>query len=61
MNACPPVLSFQTLLQFLLTQHSMFPPECLLKAWLGLQCLLITQHRMVVLPKHLVKTVTKQK
>lgn len=54
MNLCPPVLGLQTLLQLLLTQHSVLPPQCLLKSWLGLQGLLVTQHRVVVLPKHLV-------
>lgn len=52
---CLPVLGFQTLLKLLLTEHSMLPPQGLLKAWLGLQCLLVTQHRVVVFPKHLVR------
>lgn len=48
------MLSFQTLLQLLLTEHSMLPPQGLLKRRLGLQGLLVTQHRVVVLPEHLI-------
>lgn len=58
-NACSPVLGFQALLQLLLTKHSVFSPQSLLKAWLGLQSLLITQHRVVVFPKHLVRQLQK--
>lgn len=47
------MLGFKALLQFLLTEHCVLPPQGLLKAWLGLQRLLIAQHRVVVLPKHL--------
>lgn len=52
-GACLPVLSFQPLLQLLLTEHSVLPPQGLLKAWLGLQRLLVAQHRVVVFPQHL--------
>lgn len=52
---CLPVLGFQALLQLLLTEHGMFPPQGLLEAWLGLQSLLVTQHWVVVFPKHLVR------
>lgn len=47
------MLSFQSLLQLLLAEHSVFPPKGLLKARLGLQRLLVAQHRVVVFPKHL--------
>lgn len=48
-----PMLGFQALLQFLLTQHGVFPPQGLLKARLGLQRLLVTQNGVVVFPEHL--------
>lgn len=54
LSACLPVLGFQTLLQLLLTEHSVFPPQGLLKARLRLQCLFVAQHRVVVFPEHLV-------
>lgn len=51
-----PVLSLKPLLQLLLTQDSMFPPQGLFKAWLSLQGLLIAQHRVIILPQHLPET-----
>lgn len=51
-----PVLSLKPLLQLLLTQDGMFPPQGLFKAWLSLQGLLIAQHRVIILSQHLPET-----
>ena len=48
-----PMLSFQFLLEFLLTQDSMLPLYSLLKPRFGLQSMVITEHWVVILPQHL--------
>lgn len=47
------MLSLKPLLQLLLTEDGMFPPQGLLKARLSLQGLLIAQHGVIILPQHL--------
>lgn len=50
-----PVLSLEPLLELLLTQDSVLPPQSLLKGRLSLQSLLVAEHRVIILAQHLIE------